>query len=65
MKIWDKLLNYLHFKLFYINDYRLPIFLYKKNNILFNQIKRLNIKNNDCLIVRNSQMVRNLSQILL
>ena len=59
MKIWDKLLNY-SFKIIHINNPRLPIFLYKKNNILFNQIKRLNIKNNDCLIVRNSQMVRNL-----
>ena len=59
MKIWEKLLNY-SFKIVHINNPRLPIFLYKKNNILFNQIKRLDIKNSDYLILRNSQMIRNL-----
>ena len=59
MKIWDKLLNY-SFKIIHINNPRLPIFLYKKNNILFNQLKRLDIKNKDYLVLRNSQMVRNL-----
>ena len=59
MKIWEKLLNY-SFKIVHINNPRLPIFLYKKNNILFNQINRLSIKNKDYLILRNSQMIRNL-----
>ena len=59
MKIWEKLLNY-SFKIVHINNPRLPIFLYKKNNILFNQIKRLDIKNKDYLVLRNSQMIRNL-----
>jgi hypothetical protein len=59
MKIWEKLLNY-SFKIVHINNPRLCIFLYKKNNIIFNQIKRLNIKNKDYLVLRNSQMIRNL-----
>ena len=59
MKIWEKLLNY-SFKFVHINNPRLPIFLYKKNNILFNQINRLDIKNSDYLLIRNSQMVRNI-----
>jgi len=59
MKIWDRLINY-SCKIIHINNPRLPIFLYKKNNIFFNQIQRLNIKNKDCLIIRNSQMIRNL-----
>ena len=59
MKIWSKLLNY-SFKIVHINNPRLSIFLYKKNNILFNQIERLDIKNTDYLILRNSQMIRNL-----
>ena len=59
MKIWNKLLNY-SFKIVHINNPRLSIFLYKKNNILFNQIERLDIKNTDYLVLRNSQMIRNL-----
>jgi len=59
MKIWEKLLNY-SFKIIHINNPRFSIFLYKKNNILFNQIKRLDIKNKDLLVLRNSQMIRNL-----
>jgi hypothetical protein len=59
MKIWDKLLVYAC-KIVHINNPKLPIYLYKKNMIIFNQLNRLECKNKDYLILRNSQMIRNL-----
>lgn len=59
LKIWDRLIVYAC-KIVHINNPKLPIYLYKKNMILFNQLKRLECKNKDYLILRNSQMIRNL-----
>ena len=59
IKIWDKLIVYAC-KIVHINNPKLPIYLYKKNMILFNQLNRLECKNKDYLILRNSQMIRNL-----
>ena len=58
--IWDKLLIYA-FKTIHINNPFLPQYLLNKTQILYNQFKRLNIKDKDIvLILRNSQMIRNL-----
>tara|TARA_B100001059_G_scaffold234776_1_gene278200 strand:+ start:589 stop:1680 length:1092 start_codon:yes stop_codon:yes gene_type:complete len=59
MKIWDRLIVYAC-KIVHINNPKLPFFLYKKNMIIFNQLNRLECKNKDYLILRNSQMIRNL-----
>ena len=58
--IWEKILVYA-FKTIHINNPKIPLFLLDKNEILFNQFKRLNVKDkNIVLILRNSQMIRNL-----
>lgn len=58
--ILEKLLNYAC-RVIHINNPRLPFYLLNKVEILNNQMKRLNVKNKDIvLILRNSQMVRNL-----
>ena len=58
--IWDKILSYAC-RIIHINNPKLPFFLLNKTEILFNQMKRLNEKNKDIvLILRNSQMIRNL-----
>jgi len=59
LKIWDRLIVYAC-KIVHINNPKLPIYLYKKNMMLFNQLNRLECKNKDYLILRNSQMIRNL-----
>ena len=59
LKIWDRLIIYAC-KIVHINNPVLPIYLYKKNMIIFNQLNRLECKNKDYLILRNSQMIRNL-----
>ena len=56
--LWEKLINYAC-KVININNPNLPFFLMKKNKILYNQINRLNKKDN-MLVLRNSQMIRNL-----
>ena len=56
--LWDKLVNYT-FKIININNPRLPYFFMKKNRVFNNQINRLD-KTDDVLILRNSQMIRNL-----
>ena len=58
--IWDKILVYA-FKTIHINNPKLVFYLLNKTEILYNQFKRLNVKNKDIiLILRNSQMIRNL-----
>ena len=58
--VWEKLLLYA-FKTVHINNPKLPFYLLNKNEILYNQYKRINIKDKDIvLILRNSQMIRNL-----
>jgi len=58
--IWDKIISYAC-RIIHINNPRLPFFLLNKTEILYNQMKRLNTKNKDIvLILRNSQMIRNL-----
>ena len=60
LHIWDKILVYA-FKTIHINNSKLPQYLLNKHEILYNQYKRLNVKNKDIvLILRNSQMIRNL-----
>ena len=56
--LWEKLINYA-FKVININNPELPYFIMKKNKILYNQINRLDKKDNN-LLLRNSQMIRNL-----
>ena len=56
--LWEKLINY-SCKVININNPELPYFIMKKNKVLYNQINRLDKKDNN-LILRNSQMVRNL-----
>ena len=58
--LWEKLLI-LSSKLVHINNPKIPYYMNMKNQILMNQIKRLNNKSkNAILLLRNSQMVRNL-----
>jgi hypothetical protein len=58
--LWDKLLQFSS-KVININNPNLPTYLLKKNTIFMNQIKRLNTKDkNNVLLLRNSQMIRNL-----
>ena len=60
MQLWDKILQF-SCKIVHINNPHLPNFLLNKNIILNNQLKRLNTNDkNVILLLRNSQMVRNL-----
>lgn len=61
MQIFDKLILY-SCKFININNPNLPTYLLNKSNIFYNQINRINIQKdkNIILILRNSQMIRNL-----
>ena len=60
LSVWEKILIYA-FKTIHINNPLLPFYLLNKTQILYNQFKRLNVKDKDIvLILRNSQMIRNL-----
>ena len=60
LPIFEKLLIY-SCKVVHINNPRLPFYLLNKAQIIDNQMKRLNVKNKDIvLLLRNSQMIRNL-----
>lgn len=58
--LWEKLLIFSS-KVIHINNPQIPQYLYNKNFIYKNQLKRLDDKNKDkFLLLRNSQMIRNL-----
>lgn len=57
--LWEKLINFSS-KMIHINSPNIPFYLLKKNRILFNQIERLGRSKENVLLLRNSQMVRNL-----
>ena len=58
--LWDKLVVFSS-KVVHINNPRLPQYMLMKNNILMNQVRRLDNKSKDSiLLLRNSQMIRNL-----
>ncbi len=61
LQLWEKLILF-GSKIIHINNPQLPLYLYKKNKIFNNQLKHLNLKKNknDILLLRNSQMIRNL-----
>ena len=60
LNLWEKLIQFSS-KIIHINNPKLPTYLLKKNNILMNQMNRLDTKDkNNVLLLRNSQMVRNL-----
>ena len=61
LTLWEKLLIH-GCSVIHINNPNLPCYLVRKNEVLFNQIKRLNAKKTKdiILLLRNSQMVRNL-----
>ena len=60
--LWDKLVVFSS-KVVHINNPRLPQYMLMKNNILMNQVRRLDNKSKDSiLLLRNSQMIRNLFQ---
>ena len=58
--LFEKLINFSS-KIIHINNPNLPYFLLRKNKIFHNQLKKLNPKcKDDILLLRNSQMIRNL-----
>ena len=58
--LFEKLINFSS-KIIHINNPNLPNYLLKKNKIYHNQLKKLNTKCKDnILLIRNSQMIRNL-----
>ena len=58
--VWEKLIIFSS-KIIHINNPNLPYFLLRKNKIFHNQLKKLNPKcKDDILLLRNSQMIRNL-----
>jgi hypothetical protein len=57
--LWDKLISF-YCKIIYINNPNVPNYLYKKNQILMNQISHLGKSKENILLLRNSQMIRNL-----
>ena len=60
LSLWEKLINFSS-KIIHINNPKLPTYLFKKNQILMNQINRLDTSSKDkYLLLRNSQMIRNL-----
>ena len=59
LNLWEKLLQFSS-KVIHINNPRLPSYLLIKNTILMNQMNRLGKDKNNVLLLRNSQMVRNL-----
>lgn len=61
IQLWEKLMLFSS-KVVNINNPLLPAYTLKKNKIFMNQISKLNLKKNkdDVLLLRNSQMIRNL-----
>ena len=57
LNLWEKLINFSS-KIIHINNPKLPFHLYRKNEVLINQVNLL--KKDDLILLRNSQMVRNL-----
>ena len=57
--LWNKLLIFSS-KIIHINNPNLPYYLLKKNKVLMNQVERLGKSKENILLLRNSQMVRNL-----
>ncbi|MBD62964.1 MAG: hypothetical protein CMD68_02670 [Gammaproteobacteria bacterium] len=58
--LWEKLINF-STKIIHINNPKLPSYLFKKNKVFMNQVRRLDSKSKDRYIfLRNSQMIRNL-----
>lgn len=57
VQLWEKLINF-SCKIIHRNNPRLPLYLYKKNLIFNNQLALL--KKSSVLLLRNSQMIRNL-----
>ena len=57
--LWEKLLIFATKKV-HINNPNLPFYLLKKNKIFMNQIERLGKSKENILLLRNSQMIRNL-----
>jgi hypothetical protein len=59
LKLWEKLIIF-GSRIIHINNPNLPFYLLKKNRILFNQVERLGRARDNVLLLRNSQMIRNL-----
>jgi len=60
VSLWNKLLIFA-FKIIHINNPRLPSYLLRKHTIFYNQLRAIDYKKqNNILLVRNSQMIRNL-----
>ena len=57
VQLWEKIIN-LSCKIIHRNNPKLPLYLYKKNIIFHNQLSLL--KKAPVLLLRNSQMIRNL-----
>jgi len=59
LNLWEKLIIF-GSRIIHINNPNLPFYLLKKNRILFNQVERLGRARDNVLLLRNSQMIRNL-----
>lgn len=61
LQLWDKIINFSS-KIIHINNPCLPHYIYRKNYVFCNQLTHLDLhKNkNEILLLRNSQMIRNL-----
>jgi hypothetical protein len=60
VSLWDKLLLYAS-KVIHINNPQLPSYLLRKNEVFYNQVRRIQpSKKDNLLLLRNSQMIRNL-----
>jgi len=59
IELWDKLINFSS-KIVHINNPNLPFYILKKNKIFENQLKYLGKDKENILLLRNSQMIRNL-----
>jgi len=57
--LWEKLIIFSS-KIIHINSPNIPFYLLKKNRVLFNQVERLGRAKENVLLLRNSQMIRNL-----
>ena len=59
LSLWEKLIIY-GMKVVHINNPSLPSYLLMKHRIFYNQYKQINAKKENILLLRNSQMIRNL-----
>ena len=60
LALWEKLIVFSS-KIVHINNPNLPVYLLRKNKVLFNQVTRIHSKSKENeLLLRNSQMIRNL-----